>query len=161
MNVYGTSINKGSVWLYLLNHYSKSDNLVGVNGSFAGVGGVNVSGGEPFDKLSAEKAFEMIYALRLTEEQLVSNGFPRPGPRAGVAIIKNTGKPVRILNDSERYCGRCGKLFNLSMYDETYVDECNYHPKSAGYRRGKISIEIFPYHVNNLHNLCVYLYRLL
>ncbi|TMW47644.1 hypothetical protein DOY81_007280 [Sarcophaga bullata] len=93
------------------------------------------AGGEPFDKLPGEKAFEMVYDLRLTEEQLVANGFPRPGKRPGTAVIQCT-KPMRRPNDTERYCSRCGKVFNLQMYDEVCIDECNYHPKSTGYRRG-------------------------
>lgn len=96
------------------------------------------AGGEPFDKLPSDKAFEMVYDLRLTEEQLVANGFPRPGNKPGTAIIQCT-KPMRRPNDTERYCSRCGKVFNLQMYDEVCVDECNYHPKSTGYRRGRLN----------------------
>lgn len=99
------------------------------------------TGSEPFDKLSSEKAYQMVFELRLTEELLVSNGFPRPGKRPGTAIIQNT-KPTRKPNDTERYCIRCGKVFNLSMYDQICVDECNYHPKSTGYKRGKYLIKI-------------------
>lgn len=77
----------------------------------------------------------MVYDLRLTEEQLVANGFPRPGKKPGTAVIQYT-KPMRRPNDTERYCSRCGKVFNLQMYDEVALDECNYHPKSTGYRRG-------------------------
>lgn len=95
------------------------------------------AGGEPFDKLPGEKAFEMVYDLRLTEEQLVANGFPRPGKKPGTAVIQCT-KPMRRPNDTERYCSRCGKVFNLQMYDEVCIDECNYHPKSTGYRRGRM-----------------------
>ncbi|XP_037891689.1 RNA exonuclease 1 homolog [Glossina fuscipes] len=93
------------------------------------------TGSEPFDKLCSEKAYQMVFELHLTEELLVSNGFPRAGKRPGTAIIQNT-KPTRKPNDTERYCSRCGKVFNLSMYDQICVDECNYHPKSTGYKRG-------------------------
>lgn len=92
-------------------------------------------GNEPFDKLPGDKAYDMVYELRLTEEQLTSNGFPRPGNGPGIAIITST-RPSRRPNVDERYCSRCGKVFNLKIYDEICVDECNYHPKSAGYRRG-------------------------
>ncbi|XP_037808510.1 RNA exonuclease 1 homolog, partial [Lucilia sericata] len=93
------------------------------------------AGGEPFDKLPSDKAYEMVYDLRLTEEQLVANGYPRSGMKPGTAKIQCT-KPMRRPNDTERYCSRCGKVFNLQMYDEVCVDECNYHPKGTGYRRG-------------------------
>ncbi|XP_017472534.1 PREDICTED: RNA exonuclease 1 homolog [Rhagoletis zephyria] len=92
-------------------------------------------GNEPFDKLPGDKAYDIVYELCLTEEQLISNGFPRPGKGPGVAIIMNS-KPSRRPNADERYCSRCGKVFNSKIYDEVCVDECNYHPKSAGYRRG-------------------------
>uniref|UniRef100_A0A0K8WCF2 RNA exonuclease 1 n=1 Tax=Bactrocera latifrons TaxID=174628 RepID=A0A0K8WCF2_BACLA len=92
-------------------------------------------GNEPFDKLPGDKAYDMVYELRLTEEQLTTNGFPRPGNGPGIAIITST-RPSRRPNVDERYCSRCGKVFNLKIYDEICVDECNYHPKSAGYRRG-------------------------
>ncbi|XP_053946451.1 RNA exonuclease 1 homolog isoform X2 [Anastrepha ludens] len=90
---------------------------------------------EPFDKLPGDKAYDMVQELCLTEEQLVSNGFPRPGKGPGLAVI-TSAKPSRRPNDDERYCSRCGKVFNLKIYEEVCVDECNYHPKSAGYRRG-------------------------
>lgn len=131
MNMYCTPVNREWIFLYLSHYYSNSNGAVGSNGNGA------AGSSEPFDKLPSDKAFEMIYALRLTEEQLVANGFPRPGNRAGVAVIQNTGKPIRILNETERYCGRCGKLFSLLMYEETYVDQCNYHPKGTGFKRGK------------------------
>ncbi|XP_055905651.1 RNA exonuclease 1 homolog isoform X2 [Eupeodes corollae] len=92
--------------------------------------------GEPFDRLPGDKAYDMIYELRLTEEQLVSNGYPRPGLLNGSAIISNTRTQIRRHNENERYCRRCSKVFDLSMYDSPAVDECNYHPKSTGYRRG-------------------------
>lgn len=108
----------------LINRYRKTDTTIG---------------GEPFDKLPGDKAYEMIYELRLKDEQLISNGYPRAGKRAGSAVITNW-KPMRRPNDTERYCSRCSKVFNMSMYDEVCVDECNYHPKSTGYRRGKIYV---------------------
>ncbi|XP_067617441.1 RNA exonuclease 1 homolog [Eurosta solidaginis] len=92
-------------------------------------------GSEPFDKLPGNKAYDMVYELCLTEEQLISNGYPRPGKAPGNAIISST-RPSRRPNADERYCSRCGKMFSMSIYDEECVDECNYHPKNAGYRRG-------------------------
>uniref|UniRef100_A0A1A9WIF3 EloA-BP1 domain-containing protein n=1 Tax=Glossina brevipalpis TaxID=37001 RepID=A0A1A9WIF3_9MUSC len=80
------------------------------------------TGSEPFDKLSSQKAYQMVHELRLTEELLISNGFPRPGKRPGTAIIQST-KPMRRPNDTERYCSRCGKVFNLTMYEQICVDE--------------------------------------
>ncbi|XP_064555291.1 RNA exonuclease 1 homolog [Drosophila montana] len=90
---------------------------------------------EPFDTLSAEKAYELVYDLHLTDEQLVENGYPRPGPARGTAVIRAC-RPNRRPNETERYCTRCGKVFNLSIYETKCTDMCNYHPKSTGYRRG-------------------------
>ncbi|KAH8280114.1 hypothetical protein KR018_007984 [Drosophila ironensis] len=91
--------------------------------------------GEPFDGLDARLAYKMIYELRLTEEQLVENGFPRPGSKRGTAVIRAC-RPNRRPNDRERYCSRCGKIFSLEIYEHPGSDMCNYHPKSTGYRRG-------------------------
>lgn len=93
------------------------------------------SSAEPFDTLSAEKAYELVYDLHLTDEQLVENGYPRPGPTRGTAVIRAC-RPNRRPNETERYCTRCGKVFNLSIYETKCTDMCNYHPKSTGYRRG-------------------------
>ncbi|KAH8291841.1 hypothetical protein KR054_001428 [Drosophila jambulina] len=91
--------------------------------------------GEPFDALDPQKAYEMVFDLRLTEEQLVENGYPRPGAKRGSAVIRAC-RPNRRPNESERYCSRCGKVFSLDIYDRHGADMCNYHPKSTGYRRG-------------------------
>ncbi|KAH8326182.1 hypothetical protein KR067_003107 [Drosophila pandora] len=95
----------------------------------------SLSNGEPFDALAGDKAYDMVYELRLTEEQLVDNGYPRPGIKRGTAVIRAC-RPNRRPNERERYCSRCGKVFSLDIYEHSGVDMCNYHPKSTGYRRG-------------------------
>ncbi|KAH8382371.1 hypothetical protein KR009_003213 [Drosophila setifemur] len=95
----------------------------------------SLTNGEPFDALDAQKAYEMVYDLRLTDEQLVENGYPRPGEKRGSAVIRAC-RPNRRPNERERYCTRCGKVFSLDIYERLCVDMCNYHPKSTGYRRG-------------------------
>ncbi|KAG4075880.1 hypothetical protein HA402_003706 [Bradysia odoriphaga] len=87
------------------------------------------------DAVSGEKAFEMIYDVRITEEQMRENGYPRPGHRNGMAKIYKA-PPAAPNSSTDRYCRRCGKMFSLEHYDEIAVDECNYHPKSPGFRRG-------------------------
>ncbi|KAJ6637931.1 RNA exonuclease 1 like [Pseudolycoriella hygida] len=87
------------------------------------------------DTVSGEKAFEMIYDVRMTEEQLRENGYPRSGSKNGMAKIYKT-PPATPNSLTDRYCRRCGKIFSLEHYDEKAVDECNYHPKSPGFRRG-------------------------
>lgn len=77
----------------------------------------------------------MIAELCLTEEQLKENGFPRPGAKSGMATIHKPQNSV-VTGENDRYCRRCGKLFKLSHYDDECVDQCNYHLKSPGYRRG-------------------------
>ncbi|XP_026850764.1 RNA exonuclease 1 homolog [Drosophila persimilis] len=95
----------------------------------------SIGNGEPFDALDAVKAYEMVFDLCLTDEQLVENGYPRPGPKRGTAVIRAC-RPNRRPNETERYCSRCGKVFNLNIYESQGSDMCNYHPKSTGYRRG-------------------------
>ncbi|ETN59207.1 rnase h (70) [Anopheles darlingi] len=96
------------------------------------------------DNAPGTVAYKMIYECILTEEQLRSNGFPRPTEVAGKAKMY-TAKPSRPPNETERYCSRCSKVFNVELYDEPQVDACNYHPKSTCYRRG---------FADNLHNCC-------
>lgn len=78
----------------------------------------------------------MIAELCMNEEQLKENGYPRSGAKPGHALIhkKQSATPA---NAEQRYCRRCGQVFNLDEYDEECIDRCNYHPKSPGFRRGK------------------------
>lgn len=94
--------------------------------------------GLTFDTIASSKAYEMVAQCTLTEEQLKENGFPRAGPRTGQAIVEGfyRREEPKPRNEEERYCQRCGKLFNIAMYELPARDECNYHPKGAGYRRG-------------------------
>lgn len=78
----------------------------------------------------------MIAELCLNDEQLKENGYPRSGNKPGMAAIFKAQKATPN-NQNERYCRRCGKLFNFDHYDDECVDQCNYHPKSPGFRRGK------------------------
>lgn len=88
------------------------------------------------DTVPSTKAYEMIAELHLNEDQLRENGYPRPGKKAGMAtILKPQSRPATN-NEMDRYCRRCGKLYRLDHYDEEHVDQCNYHPKSPGFRRG-------------------------
>lgn len=91
----------------------------------------------PLDNVTATKAFDMIYELRLSDELLHSNGFPRPAERAGWALIHRTHAKARPNNPLDRYCARCGTIFNIAHFDDdTVVDACNYHAKSPGFLRG-------------------------
>lgn len=90
------------------------------------------------DAVSGEKAFEMIYDIRISEEQMRENGYPRPGSRNGMAKIYKA-PPATPNSIMDRYCRRCGKMFSVEHYDEKAVDECNYHAKSPGFRRGKLN----------------------
>lgn len=82
----------------------------------------------------------MIAELCMNEEQLKENGYPRSGTKPGVATIdgamhkKRSATPA---NAEQRYCRRCGQVFNLNEFDDDCIDRCNYHPKSPGFRRGK------------------------
>lgn len=94
--------------------------------------------GQTFDTISSSKAYEMVAECILDEEQLKENGFPRAGPKPGQAIVEGfyRREQPKPRNEDERYCQRCGKLFNIASYDLPAKDECNYHPKGTGYRRG-------------------------
>lgn len=82
----------------------------------------------------------MIAELCLNEQQLKENGYPRCGEKAGHAVIhkKQGAAPA---NPEQRYCRRCGQVFNLNDFDEDCIDRCNYHPKSPGFRRGKTNTQ--------------------
>ncbi|XP_059612326.1 RNA exonuclease 1 homolog isoform X2 [Phlebotomus argentipes] len=107
----------------------------------------STSSGSSFDSIASSKAYDLAAECILTEEQLKENGFPRPGNYKGHATICKTYQKHHLNppNPDERYCSRCSKLFNISCYDYTRVDECNYHPKSTGFRRG---------FADNLHRCC-------
>lgn len=90
------------------------------------------------DTLPSSKAYELIAELCLKEEQLRDNGYPRAGEKPGTAIICKAQSAVPN-NERDRYCRRCGKTFTLDQYDEECIDQCNYHPKSPGFRRGNYS----------------------
>lgn len=80
----------------------------------------------------------MITALRLSDDELHANGFPRPVPdRPGFASIHQVYAKAKPNNSNDRYCARCGTLFDLGHFDDLSVrDACNYHAKSPGFLRG-------------------------
>lgn len=100
------------------------------------------------DTCSSSKAYEMIAELCMTQDQLYENGYPRCGSRSGVATIFNNRMKATPINENERYCRRCGKVFNFTEYDEECTDRCNYHPKSPGFRRGNYSINTLKCTIN-------------
>lgn len=106
----------------------------------------DVSGGSisTVDNVSSTKAYELVLECVANEEQLLANGYPRAGAQPGKPIITAANKPKRH-RDEERYCSRCSKIFNLDCYDEQAVDQCNYHPKGTGFRRG---------FADNYHHCC-------
>lgn len=87
------------------------------------------------DIVSSAKAYEMIAELQLNEEQLRENGYPRPGKKPGQAEIFKV-QSATPNNENDRYCRRCGKIYKLDHYDDICVDQCIYHAKSPGFRRG-------------------------
>lgn len=91
------------------------------------------------DTIASSKAYELIAELCLTEDQLKNNGYPRAGAKPGMASIFTSQKAAPN-NENDRYCRRCGKTFTLDHYDEDCVDQCNYHNKSPGFRRGKCNL---------------------
>lgn len=79
----------------------------------------------------------MVFDIRLTDDQLHDNGFPRPADRPGWAQIHRDRAKARPNNAEDRYCARCGTVFNVSHFDDDSVrDACNYHAKSPGFLRG-------------------------
>ncbi|XP_055381056.1 RNA exonuclease 1 homolog isoform X2 [Condylostylus longicornis] len=116
-------------------------------GKFASNVSVNkkYSPANPFDRVSSEKVYEMISELCLNDEQLMKNGFPRPGAKRGTAIFHNIKPQTKAARENERICRRCSKTFNIAMYENEAIDECCYHPKGIGYRRG---------FTDNFHQCC-------
>lgn len=102
----------------------------------------------------------MIAELCLTDDQLRDNGYPRCGGKSGVATIFNNRIKATPINENERYCRRCGSVFNFSEYDEDCVDRCNYHPKSPGFRRGNycqyMPLRFIHLYSKNLYSVCLY-----
>ncbi|XP_058453990.1 RNA exonuclease 1 homolog [Malaya genurostris] len=96
------------------------------------------------DTAPSTVVYKMIYECILTEEQLQTNGFPRATDILGKAKMY-TPKPSRPPDETERYCSRCSKVYNMDSYDEPAVDSCNYHNKSTCYRRG---------FADNMHSCC-------
>lgn len=93
--------------------------------------------GKSLDTMPGTKAFEMIFEIRLKEEELQNNGYPRSeGAAPGMAKFYTTSAATPN-NENDRYCRRCGIVFSLDHFDEDVVDQCNYHFKSSGYRRGE------------------------
>lgn len=87
------------------------------------------------DNCTSTQAYDLVYDCILTEAQLRSNGYPRPGPANGWAtmFVPKMSKPPK---SEERYCSRCHKIFNMDIYDEPQKDLCNFHAKRSGFRRG-------------------------
>uniref|UniRef100_A0A336LED7 CSON004167 protein n=1 Tax=Culicoides sonorensis TaxID=179676 RepID=A0A336LED7_CULSO len=98
-----------------------------------------------FDIMPGEKAYNLVLECIATEEQLRQYGFPRPSSKPGKAKMYKPQPPLPPNRENERYCARCSKVFHLDKYDEICIDECNYHPKSAGFRRGS---------ADNFHYCC-------
>ncbi|XP_050301018.1 RNA exonuclease 1 homolog isoform X2 [Anthonomus grandis grandis] len=77
----------------------------------------------------------------LTDEELDIHGYPRESSERGVAIINNrTEIDFSIVDENQRKCSRCGKLYQVDddgwpLYDE----ECMYHPmKKRTIRREQV-----------------------
>ena len=87
------------------------------------------------DNCTSTQAYGLVHECILTEAQLRSNGYPRPGPANGWAtmFVPKMTKPPK---SEERYCSRCHKIFNMDIYDEPQKDLCNFHAKRSGFRRG-------------------------
>lgn len=84
------------------------------------------------DNCTSREAYKLVVDCILTEQLLEENGFPRPGPKRGMAKIF-TAKPKKPPKEDERYCSRCCKVFRLDDYDEPAFDKCNYHLKRSGH----------------------------
>lgn len=92
--------------------------------------------------MASAEAFNWIYDLRLTDQQLEINEFPRVGPLPGTAkIFKKNVPPLPAAAANIRKCFRCGTNFALDHYDDQYTaaggaDQCQYHFYRAEYRKG-------------------------
>lgn len=98
------------------------------------------------DNCSSSQAFNLFNECILTEKQLRENGFPRAGESRGRAkmYVPKKSKPQNG-KESDFYCARCHKVFNVEIFDEPQRDLCNFHLKRSGFRRG---------HADNLYYCC-------
>ncbi|KAJ8883395.1 hypothetical protein PR048_015238 [Dryococelus australis] len=74
--------------------------------------------------------YEILRKYVLTEEELISNGFPRPHLiEKGVATVQPLKKPRVCSDPHERICCRCNVRYQVNKHGLAVRDEhCTYHP---------------------------------
>lgn len=91
------------------------------------------------------EAFQWIYDIRLTDKELLTNGFPRVGQLPGTAKIFRQHPETSSANTKNiRNCDRCEKNFNLDQYNQKCIDQCQYHLYRAEFQPGKNAVKPSP-----------------
>nr|CAD7442451.1 unnamed protein product [Timema bartmani] len=78
--------------------------------------------------------YESLEKYILTDEELVSNGFPRPHPtEKGIVTVQPMRKPPAQCPDPfRRICNRCNTVYQVNKHGLATVEEqCIYHPGRA------------------------------
>nr|CAD7590204.1 unnamed protein product [Timema genevievae] len=78
--------------------------------------------------------YESLEKYILTDEDLVSNGFPRPHPtEKGIVTVQPMRKPPAQCPDPfRRICNRCNTVYQVNKHGLATVEEqCIYHPGRA------------------------------
>lgn len=97
-------------------------------------------GKDPNSQFKGNTFYNQVKKWILTEEELDIHGYPRESEdHHGKAIIKNPkSQPVINLDENQRSCSRCHKLFQVD--DDgwpLFEEECLYHPMKKRTIRGE------------------------
>lgn len=90
-------------------------------------------------EFKGRKFYENIKQYVLTEEELILHGYPRESEIPGHAVIPNKKSSTQMpLDDNERICCRCSKLYFVDDNGFAINDEqCIYHPLKKRTLRGE------------------------
>lgn len=97
-------------------------------------GGSNAS-----SEFKGRKFYENIKNYALTEDELMEHGYPRESDIPGKAIIHNQkAVPLQRLEQNERKCARCSKLYIVDREGfPSHPEDCVYHPLRKRTFRGE------------------------
>lgn len=93
--------------------------------------------GNSYNDFEGSKFYNNVSKWKLTEDQLVDNGFPRPGIVKGHAVFK-INKIIERVPDQCHLCSRCKKIYKVNENGLPVIaEECVYHPLRKYFARGE------------------------